>query len=102
MALADLDTNIVEDQSYQQMKKTDINAMDGENKQPKKNTSSKKAPAEPTWDILNFTKFDMAAQKMDEMCKLELLLQTVIKMSSSVDSLKKDRRSCSTTETEND
>lgn len=98
VALADLDTNVVEDQSNQQLKKrkkkTDTNAVDSDKQQRKKNTSSKKALAEPTGLILDLAEFDMAAQKttiMDEMCKdVKLLLQTVLKMSSTVESLKKD------------
>ena len=93
MALADLDTNVVEDQSNQQpkKKKTDTDAADTEKKQRKINTGSKKVLAEPTGVILDFTEFDMAAQKttiLDEMCKD--VLQTVLKISDTVESLKKD------------
>ena len=67
MALADVDTNVVEDEVNHQAKKkkkTTTSAVEGMGKQQKKKkTASKKTPAEPTGVILDFAEFDQEAQK---------------------------------------
>ena len=93
MALADVDTNVVEDEVNHQAKKkkTTTSAVEGKEKQQKKKIASKKTPAEPTGVILNFAEFDQEAQKttlMDEMCKdVKRVLQTVVKMESTITDL---------------
>ena len=91
VALADVDTNVVEDEVNQQAKKkTTTSAVEGtEKQQKKKKTTSKKTPAEPTGVILDFAEFDQEAQKttlMDKMCKdVKRVLQTVVKMETTTD-----------------
>ena len=67
VALADVDTNVVEDEVNHQAKKkkkTTTSAVERKEKQQKKKkTTSKKTPAKPTGVILDFEEFDLEAQK---------------------------------------
>ena len=96
VALADVDTNVSEDEvNHQAKKKTTTSAVEGtEKQQKKKKTASKKTAAEPTGVILHFAEFDQEAQKttlMDEMCKdVKRVLQTVVKMESTITDLREE------------
>ena len=93
VALADVDTNVVEDEVNHQAKKKKIttSAVEGtEKKQKKTKTASKKTPAV----ILDFAEFDQEAQKTtlrDKMCKdVKRVLQTGVKMESTITDLREE------------